>query len=93
MKVTLSPATTNIDCDVMKHRRMIAIGLLFLRMLCDWFKPQHRLEAEILILRHQLNVLQRYTPRRLQPRWADRALFIWLYRRHPRQNPMCYGNL
>ena len=64
---------------------MIAIGLLFLRMLCDCFKPQQRLEAEILILRHQLNVLQQRTPRRqLRLRWADRALFIWLYRRCPR---------
>ena len=64
---------------------MIAIGLLFLSMLCDCFKPQQRLEAEILVLRHQLNVLQRHTPRRrLQLRWADRALFIWLYRRYPR---------
>jgi len=34
---------------------MIAIGLLFLRALCDWFKPRPRLEAEILVLRHQLN--------------------------------------
>src|SRR6516162_8361938 len=42
-------------------------------------------EAEILILRHQLNVLQRRTPRRrLHLRWIDRALFTWLYRRYPR---------
>jgi hypothetical protein len=42
--------------------------------LCDYFKPQQRLEAEILILRHQLNVLQQRTPRRqLRLRWADRA--------------------
>ena len=35
------------------------------------------LEAEILILRHQLNVLQQRTPRRrLHLRWIDRALFI-----------------
>src|SRR6266478_4997020 len=64
---------------------MIAIGLLFVRMLCDLFKPRPRLEAEILILRHQLNVLQQRTPRRrLHLRWVDRALFIWLYRRYPR---------
>jgi hypothetical protein len=62
---------------------MIAIGLLFVRMLCDFFKPRSRLEAEIL--RHQLNVLQQRTPRRrLHLRWIDRALFIWLYRRYPR---------
>jgi hypothetical protein len=64
---------------------MIAIGLLFLRMLCDCFKRQQRLEAEILVLRHQLNVLQQRAPRRrLRLRWVDRALFIWLYRRCPR---------
>ena len=64
---------------------MIAIGLLFVRMLCDFFKPRPRLEAEILILRHQLNVLQQRTARRrLHLRWIDRALFIWLYRRYPR---------
>jgi hypothetical protein len=43
---------------------MIAIGLLFLRALCDWFKPRRRLEAEILVLRHRLNVLQQRAPRR-----------------------------
>jgi hypothetical protein len=54
---------------------MIAIGFLFVRMLCDCFKPRRWLEAEILILRHQLNVLQQHTPRRkLQLRWIDRAL-------------------
>jgi hypothetical protein len=58
---------------------------LFIRMLCDFFKPRPRLEAEILILRHQLNVLQLRMPRRrLNLRWIDRALFIWLYRRYPR---------
>ena len=64
---------------------MIAIGLLFVRMLCDYFKPRQQLEAEILVLRHQLNVLQQRAPRRgLHLRWVDRALFIWLYRRYPR---------
>ena len=53
-------------------------------MLCDCFKPQQRLEAEILVLRHQLNVLQRHTPLRPNLRWVDRALFIWFYRRCPR---------
>src|SRR6478752_878380 len=62
---------------------MIAIGLLIVRMLCDCFMSRGRLEAEILVLRHQLNVLRR-TPRRVYLRWADRALFIWLYRRRPR---------
>jgi len=63
---------------------MMAIALLFVRMLCDCFKSRRRLEAEILVLRHQLNVLRRCTSRRLHLRWADRVLFIWLYRRCPR---------
>jgi hypothetical protein len=63
---------------------MIAIGLLFVRMLCDCFKSRKRLEADILILRHQLNVLQRRAPLRPNLRWVDRALFIWFYRRCPR---------
>ena len=53
-------------------------------MLCDCFKSRRHLEAEILVLRHQLSVLQQRAPRRLHLRWADRALFIWLYRRCPR---------
>jgi hypothetical protein len=63
---------------------MIAIGLLFVRMLCDYFKSRPQLEAEIVILRHQLNLLQRRAPRRPHLRWVDRVLFIWLYRRCPR---------
>jgi hypothetical protein len=54
--------------------RMIAIALLFVRLLCDCFKSRRRLEAEILVLRHQLNVLHRRAPRRLYMTWADRAL-------------------
>jgi transposase InsO family protein len=62
---------------------MIVLGLLFLRLLCDRFKPRQQLEAEILVLRHQLNILQQRAPGRPHLRWVDRALFIWLYRRCP----------
>ena len=65
-------------------RRRIAIAFLFVCVLCDCFKSRRRLEAEILVLRHQLNVVQQRAPRRLHLRWVDRALFIWLYRRYPR---------
>jgi hypothetical protein len=63
---------------------MIAIATLFVRLLFDFFKRRQRLEAEILVLRHQLNILQQRAPRRLHLRWVDRAIFIWLYRRFPR---------
>jgi hypothetical protein len=54
---------------------MIALGLLFLRLPCDRFKPRQQLEAEILVLRHQLNILHRARGRP-HLRWVDRALFV-----------------
>jgi hypothetical protein len=48
------------------------------------FQVARRLEAEILVMRHQLNALQLRAPRRLCLTWADRALFVWLYRGFPR---------
>jgi hypothetical protein len=60
---------------------MIALGLLVVCLLCDRFKPRQQLEAEILVLRHQLNILQRRAAGRPHLGWVDRALFIWLYRR------------
>ena len=62
---------------------MFAIAFLFDHVLCDCFKSRRRLEAENPVLRHQLNVLQQRAPRRLFLTWADRALFVWLYRRSP----------
>jgi hypothetical protein len=63
---------------------MFAIAFLFVRVLCDCFKSRRRLEAEVLVLRHQLNVLQQRAPHRLCLTWIDRALFVWLYRGYPR---------
>ena len=59
---------------------MFAIAFLFLRVLCDCFKSRRRLEVEVLVLRHQLNVLQQRAPPWLYLTWANRALFVWLYR-------------
>ena len=63
---------------------MFAIAFLFVRALCDCFKSRRLLEAEVLVLRHQLNVLQQRAPHRLYLTWIDRALFVWLYRGYPR---------
>jgi hypothetical protein len=51
---------------------------------CIADRQSGRLEAENLVLRHQLNVLRQRSPHRLHLRWADRVLFVWLYRRCPR---------
>ena len=63
---------------------MIAIGSCFSACCATGSSRNIGWKSEILVLRHQLNVLQRHMlRRRLQLRWADRALFIWLYRRYP----------
>jgi transposase InsO family protein len=49
----------------------------------SWFVPRWRLQAEILLLRHQLNVLQRSVIRRPHLTGGDRLLFVWLYRLWP----------
>ena len=56
--------------------------ILFLHVLVSPFKTQAQLEAEITLLRHQLNVLRRQAPK---PRLTlvDRLLFVWLYRLFP----------
>ena len=57
------------------------VFLLFTRM-ASWLRLSQREEtwraAEILILRHQLAVLQRRQPRRPDLDWADRALLATL---------------
>ena len=55
---------------------------LLITRLAAWLRLSRREEAwktaEILILRHQLAVLQRRQPRRTTVDWADRALFATL---------------
>ena len=53
---------------------------LFLHVLVALFRTQAQLEAEITMLRHQLNVLQRQAPSRPRLTAADRLLFVWLCR-------------
>src|SRR6476660_1982783 len=47
------------------------------------FRSRVSLEAEILILRHQLNVQRRYLPKRLAFSAMDRLIFVGLYRLVP----------
>src|SRR6476620_11523224 len=53
---------------------------LLLGYMWDYFRSHERLKAEILILRHQLNILHRKAPKRLRLSGGDRALFVWLRR-------------
>jgi transposase InsO family protein len=62
---------------------MIAFLSLVLHIMVSPFKTKARLEAEIIMLRHQLNVLRRRVPSKLRLAAADRLLFVWLYRLFP----------
>src|SRR2546425_10943372 len=59
----------------------------FLRLmacaLTRLFRSRAALEAEILVLRHQLNVLRRKSPKRLAFANVDRLVFAGLYRLAP----------
>jgi len=56
---------------------------LFVDVLAVAFRTQAQLEAEITMLRHQLNVLRRQTSKRPRLTTADRLLFVWLCRLLP----------
>ena len=58
---------------------MIAFLILFLHVLVSPFKTRARLEAEIIMLRHQLNVLRRRVHSKPRLTVADRLIFVWLY--------------
>ena len=47
------------------------------------FRSRVSLEAEILILRHQLNIQRRHLPKRLAFSAMDRLIFVGLYRLVP----------
>src|SRR5215813_6280300 len=51
--------------------------------LIGLFRSRAALEAEILVLRHQLNVLQRNSPKRVTLGGIDRLLLVALYRLAP----------
>jgi hypothetical protein len=62
---------------------MIDFLELFVHILVSPFKTQARLEAEIVLLRHQLNVLRQRFPSKPRLSVADRLLFVWFYRLFP----------
>jgi hypothetical protein len=56
---------------------------LILSILASLFKSRAKLEAEVLVLRQQINVLRRRAPKRPHLNNTDRFLFVWLYRWFP----------
>jgi hypothetical protein len=62
---------------------MVSLLGLLLHVLASPFKSRARLEAEIVFLRHQMNLLLRRVPAKPRLTTADRLLFVWLYRLVP----------
>jgi len=62
---------------------MVDFLRLLAHVLVSPFKSQTRLEAEIVVLRHQLNVLRRGAPSRRRLTAIDRLIFVWLLRIFP----------
>jgi transposase InsO family protein len=62
---------------------MIDLLKLILGLLASLFKSRANLEAEVLVLRQQINVLRRRMPKRPNLNNTDRFLFVWLYRLFP----------
>ena len=62
---------------------MLAILYALVMFVADLFKSHSRLEAENLVLRHQLTLALRQKPRRMRLRGTDRALLVWMVRLWP----------
>jgi hypothetical protein len=58
---------------------LCALGMV----VADLLKSRARLEAEILLLRHQLNLALRHAPPRVRLRGGDRAFMVWMVRLWP----------
>ena len=59
---------------------MVEVFILLWSALIGLFRSRARLEAEILVLRHRLNVVRRNAPKRFVFGTFDRLAFVGLYR-------------
>ena len=62
---------------------MFEVTISVLSAFLSRFKSRARLEAEVLVLRHQVNILNRTAPKRVRFTGFNRLPFVWLYRLWP----------
>ena len=62
---------------------MLGLLKLLVHLIAAQFKTRARLEAEITVLRHQMNVLRRMASKGPKLAKLDRLLLVWLYRWFP----------
>ncbi len=77
LKASEQPRIGRCSFPMFDFLRLLACALTRL------FRSRARLEAEILVLRHQLNVLRRKAPKRVAFGSIDRLVFAGLYRLAP----------
>src|SRR5437588_5545793 len=59
---------------------MVEVLVLLWSAIFGLFRSRARLEAEVLVLRHQINVLRRNAPKKFVFGTFDRLAFVGLYR-------------
>jgi hypothetical protein len=74
---SVQPRIERCSLPMIDFLRLLACALTRL------FRSRARLEAEILVLRHQLNVLRRKSPKRVALSNLDRMMFVGFYRLAP----------
>ena len=62
---------------------MVDLLILLRCFFGSWFKSRAQLEAEILMLRHQINILRRKAPKRVRLGSLDRLILATIYRLVP----------
>ncbi len=62
---------------------MISIARLLLLQILACLKSRAELRAENLMLRHQVEMLLRSSPKRVRTTSVDRLRLVWLYRLWP----------
>ena len=62
---------------------MISFLSVLLHVVISPFRTKARLDAEIILLQHQLNVLRWHVPSNHEIGVADRLVFVWFYRLFP----------
>jgi len=68
---------------LLAFRSMNSVLASLISTLLVSFRSRRALQAEILALRHQINILQRSSPKRPHLRASDRILWVWLSRLWP----------
>jgi len=81
---TANPTLVTIACESAEYLAMRDLCSLIWCAVVGLFRSRMALQAEILVLRHQLNVLQRKSPKRVALGNIDRVVLVGLYRLAPK---------